>query len=261
MATDRTEHDLARLADGGRGHDPRASAAAPSARSTSAGPRAPRSRTGRRAPEELIAAAHAACFSMALSHGLAQAGTPPEQLDRRRDRDVRARRGDHEDRARPSCGACRGSTRPAFVAAAEDAKGELPGLEGARRRYPRSRSTPRSAPDRPRLRLTSRHGRIEQPRRGARALLRGAAGAPVRPCGLQRPPRGGRGRAAAEGARDAAQARATRGESARADLADARDDPELARDGCRSSRASVERARGGARSSRSSNATRPTRRT
>ncbi len=32
-------------------------------------------------PEELIAAAHAACFSMALSHGLAQAGTAPEQLD------------------------------------------------------------------------------------------------------------------------------------------------------------------------------------
>ena len=31
-------------------------------------------------PEELIAAAHAACFSMALSHGLAQAGTPPEEL-------------------------------------------------------------------------------------------------------------------------------------------------------------------------------------
>jgi osmotically inducible protein OsmC len=32
-------------------------------------------------PEELLAAAHAACFSMALSHGLAQAGTPPEKLD------------------------------------------------------------------------------------------------------------------------------------------------------------------------------------
>jgi len=32
-------------------------------------------------PEELIAAAHAACFSMALSHALAQAGTAPEQLD------------------------------------------------------------------------------------------------------------------------------------------------------------------------------------
>ena len=32
-------------------------------------------------PEELIAAAHAACFSMALSHALGEAGTPPERLD------------------------------------------------------------------------------------------------------------------------------------------------------------------------------------
>lgn len=36
---------------------------------------------GRTSPEELIAAAHAACFCMALSHGLAEAGTPPERLD------------------------------------------------------------------------------------------------------------------------------------------------------------------------------------
>jgi osmotically inducible protein OsmC len=35
---------------------------------------------GKTSPEELIAAAHAACFSMALSNGLAQAGTPPEEL-------------------------------------------------------------------------------------------------------------------------------------------------------------------------------------
>jgi osmotically inducible protein OsmC len=35
---------------------------------------------GRTSPEELIAAAHAACFAMALSHGLAEAGTPPEEL-------------------------------------------------------------------------------------------------------------------------------------------------------------------------------------
>jgi lipoyl-dependent peroxiredoxin len=35
---------------------------------------------GRTSPEELIAAAHAAWFSMALSHALAQAGTPPERL-------------------------------------------------------------------------------------------------------------------------------------------------------------------------------------
>jgi len=32
-------------------------------------------------PEELIAAAHAACFSMALSHGLAQAGNAPDELN------------------------------------------------------------------------------------------------------------------------------------------------------------------------------------
>ncbi|HUG14965.1 MAG TPA: OsmC family peroxiredoxin [Thermomicrobiales bacterium] len=32
-------------------------------------------------PEELIAAANAACFAMALSHGLAQAGHAPEKLE------------------------------------------------------------------------------------------------------------------------------------------------------------------------------------
>ena len=31
-------------------------------------------------PEELIAAAHATCFSMAFSNGLTKAGTPPTQL-------------------------------------------------------------------------------------------------------------------------------------------------------------------------------------
>jgi osmotically inducible protein OsmC len=35
---------------------------------------------GRTSPEELIAAAHASCFAMALSHGLAEAGNPPERL-------------------------------------------------------------------------------------------------------------------------------------------------------------------------------------
>jgi lipoyl-dependent peroxiredoxin len=35
---------------------------------------------GLTSPEELIAAAHASCFSMALSGGLAKAGTPPESL-------------------------------------------------------------------------------------------------------------------------------------------------------------------------------------
>ena len=35
---------------------------------------------GRTSPEELIAAAHASCFSMALSHALAQAGSAPQRL-------------------------------------------------------------------------------------------------------------------------------------------------------------------------------------
>jgi osmotically inducible protein OsmC len=36
---------------------------------------------GRTSPEELLASAWAACFAMALSHALAQAGTAPEKLE------------------------------------------------------------------------------------------------------------------------------------------------------------------------------------
>ena len=36
---------------------------------------------GRTSPEELVAAAHAACFSMAFSNELAKAGHPAERLD------------------------------------------------------------------------------------------------------------------------------------------------------------------------------------
>jgi osmotically inducible protein OsmC len=36
---------------------------------------------GKTSPEELIAAAHASCFAMALSLLLAEGGTPPEELD------------------------------------------------------------------------------------------------------------------------------------------------------------------------------------
>ena len=36
---------------------------------------------GKTSPEELIAAAHSTCFSMALSHALAGAGTPPSTVD------------------------------------------------------------------------------------------------------------------------------------------------------------------------------------
>jgi osmotically inducible protein OsmC len=36
---------------------------------------------GRTSPEELLAAAHASCFAMALSFGLGNAGTPPQKLE------------------------------------------------------------------------------------------------------------------------------------------------------------------------------------
>ena len=36
---------------------------------------------GKTSPEELIAAAHASCFSMALAGGLAKAGNAPERLE------------------------------------------------------------------------------------------------------------------------------------------------------------------------------------
>jgi osmotically inducible protein OsmC len=36
---------------------------------------------GKTSPEELVAAAHASCFSMALSHGLSEGGNPPDRLE------------------------------------------------------------------------------------------------------------------------------------------------------------------------------------
>ena len=36
---------------------------------------------GQTSPEELIAAAHSACYAMSLSNGLAQAGFPPSTID------------------------------------------------------------------------------------------------------------------------------------------------------------------------------------
>lgn len=36
---------------------------------------------GKTSPEELLAAAHAACYAMALSGALGRAGTPPDRLD------------------------------------------------------------------------------------------------------------------------------------------------------------------------------------
>lgn len=48
---------------------------------------------GRTSPEELIAAAHASCFSMALSGGLTKAGHPPTTLNTRAEVDFQPGEG------------------------------------------------------------------------------------------------------------------------------------------------------------------------
>jgi len=80
---------------------------------------------GRTSPEELIAAAHSACFSMALSHALAGAGTPPESLDTKAD--VTFQPGEGITGVHLTVRASiPGIDADAFAAAAEDAKRNCP---------------------------------------------------------------------------------------------------------------------------------------
>lgn len=80
---------------------------------------------GRTSPEELIAAAHSACFSMALSHALAQAGTPPTSLDTRAEVDFQPGTGITGIRIAVR-GVVPGLDAEGFAAAAEGAKGGCP---------------------------------------------------------------------------------------------------------------------------------------
>ncbi len=65
-------------------------------------------------PEELIAAAHAGCFTMALSAKLTEAGFPPTSLDTRADVDLSMENG------------------PAFSQIRLKVKGVVPGIEAAK---------------------------------------------------------------------------------------------------------------------------------
>jgi len=80
---------------------------------------------GRTSPEELIAAAHASCFNMALSNGLAGAGTPPEALDTKAEVDFVPGTGITEVRISVR-GKVPGITDEQFVEAAETAKANCP---------------------------------------------------------------------------------------------------------------------------------------
>ena len=79
-------------------------------------------------PEQLIAAAHASCFSMALSNGLAEAGTPVDSV--KTDATVTLRIVDGAPTittiALKTVGQVRGIDESAFKQAAEDAKANCP---------------------------------------------------------------------------------------------------------------------------------------
>ena len=80
---------------------------------------------GRTSPEELIAAAWASCFSMALSHALAGEGTPPERLETSVTVTFQPGEGLIKG-AIVVIGMVPGVDRDAFVARAEDAKVNCP---------------------------------------------------------------------------------------------------------------------------------------
>jgi osmotically inducible protein OsmC len=79
-------------------------------------------------PEQLIAAAHASCFSMALSNGLAEAGTPVDSV--KTDATVTLRIVDGAPTitaiALKTVGVVPGLDNDGFVAAAQDAKQNCP---------------------------------------------------------------------------------------------------------------------------------------
>jgi lipoyl-dependent peroxiredoxin len=80
---------------------------------------------GKTSPEELIAAAHSACFSMALSNGLAKADTPPTALDVQADVSFQPGKGITGIHL-SVVGQVDGVDEETFVKAAEDAKQNCP---------------------------------------------------------------------------------------------------------------------------------------
>ncbi|MBD0669794.1 OsmC family protein [Streptomyces sp. CBMA156] len=80
---------------------------------------------GKTSPEELIGAAHSACFSMALSHGLSGAGTPPARLTTRADVTFQPGTGITGIHL-TVVGEVPGLDEAGFVKAAEDAKANCP---------------------------------------------------------------------------------------------------------------------------------------
>jgi osmotically inducible protein OsmC len=84
---------------------------------------------GMTTPEELLAAAHASCFSMALSHALAQGGHPATRLETSCTVEFGPRKGggfEVRSSALEVKGWVKGVDEAAFAKAAEDAKNGCP---------------------------------------------------------------------------------------------------------------------------------------
>jgi lipoyl-dependent peroxiredoxin len=80
-------------------------------------------------PEELLAASHASCFSMALSHGLATGGHPPKRLETSCVVEFGPKQGggfEVKSSALEVKGWVSGIDQAAFAKAAEDAKNCCP---------------------------------------------------------------------------------------------------------------------------------------
>src|SRR5687768_4979962 len=80
---------------------------------------------GRTSPEELIAAAHSSCFSMALSNGLNSAGSPPTRLTTQAEVTFQPGTGITGVHLTVQ-GEVPGIDEAAFTAAAEEAKANCP---------------------------------------------------------------------------------------------------------------------------------------
>ena len=80
---------------------------------------------GKTSPEELIAAAHSSCFSMALSNGLAKNDTPATVLDTRADVELTPGTGITGIKLTVK-GVVPGMSAEQFEAAAQDAKANCP---------------------------------------------------------------------------------------------------------------------------------------
>jgi osmotically inducible protein OsmC len=80
---------------------------------------------GLTSPEELLAAAHSTCFSMALSHGLAGNGHAPQEVDTRAEVDFVPGTGITQIRLTVRA-RVEGLSNEEFLAVAEDAKENCP---------------------------------------------------------------------------------------------------------------------------------------